>query len=863
MKPWTKFAAFFRKGKLDAEMAEEMRAHLELQTRENMRRGMAPDEARYAAQREFGGVEQIKEQARDQRGGRWLDQVRQDVRFSHRMMFRHPGFALAAILTFGLGIGFVTTVFTIINGIMLRPLPLPEGDRIMTVGLTTDHFPAARSQQTSFTHLALMDTRPVNLGLEGAANRQPAARVSADFLAMLQIQPAFGRTFFPAEYQPGRTTVALISDRLWREELGGAREVIGRVVRINGEPHTVIGVMPAGFAFPRSESLWRPLPDEPDAANNAEVLGRLRAGATPQQAATELTTIVRRLQPTKAGAAAPTVTVESFAGRHIKGAVRNVLLAILAATGLVLALACANVANLFLARASERSRELAVRAAVGATRSRLVVQLMTETCVLSVLGAAVGGWIAFAATQLSWRYIQGEQELTGGAPYWMNFQMDWRVFAFVAAATVLAAVLSGLAPALRASRADVNERLKAGGGGAMRLSRFSRVLVNVQMAGSVALVTTAGLFVTVFFAAQRKTLPYAPASVLTARLDLDPATYPTPERQAVLQERVMDAVRAQPGVEAVAFTTATSLRLSQRRIQLENESYARNEDAPWCGGESVTDDFFAALGTRLLAGRFFAHSDHADAPLVAVVTPAFVARFGGGQDVIGRRFRFGRNGPNARWITIVGVVSDPGSVKAGQEGDGARFYQPLRQNPAAAVTLVVRARGSAAALGETVRQAVLAADPDLPISKLLTSHRILELERIGINLPAVLFAVCGVAALLLATVGVYGVISLSVRNRTREFGVRLALGADPRAIVRLVLRDGVRDLALGLGAGLLLALGASAGVRSAFVGFIDRGGSGWIYLAVAGLLGGVGGLALFVPARRAAKVDPMVALRAE
>lgn len=847
-------------------MVEEMRVHLEMQGERHRAAGLDAEEARYAARREFGNLGRIQEQARDERGGRWAENLVRDVRFTARQLRKQPGFTIAAVLTLALGIGFVTTLFTIVNGIAFRGLPFAQAEQIVSIGLPSEHFAEAARQQTSCSSLALVRPGLVNLSGHLAASRQPAAFITDNLFELLRVRPALGRGFLPADSIAGAAKVALIGDPLWRQDFQGDGTVLNREIKIDGETHTIIGVMPAGFGFPRNESVWVPI-TEGVRQPGALIVGRLAHGVTARRAAEEFSRLGARLaalapEPGADRTESAAVEVIPFAQRSIKGVVRNLLTGILGATFLVLLLACANVANLILTRASERVRELALRSALGATRARLMVQMLTESLVLSLFGAALGVAGAWWGTGLIWNYATREAALTGGVPFWVNFKIDGAVLGFVAGVAVLASVLTGLAPAFRFSRVDVNQQLKDGSGTG-RVSRLTRVLVNVQMALSVCLVVAAGLFLTLLIAFNQKSFPYDPASVLTARVSLNERDYPTPAQRAAVVDGLLEKFAGSPEVAAAAATSAESFRAAGRQIEIEGETYARRSAIPAVLAESVSPAFFETLQLPLRDGRGFRAGDTATTPAVAVVNTAFAEKFGAHQSIVGRRFRLVGGNGDRDWIGVVGVVADAGSLKAAQRTDGPRFYRPLAQEPAAAVTLVVRARGEGRSLVTLIRRTVAARDPDLPLNQLHTVQHIVEMERIGINLPGMMLVMCGLGALALASVGVYGVVAFSVKIRTKEFGVRMALGASRRDILHLVVGGGLRQISFGLGAGVILALGASAMLSSMFLDFGRSAYDAWIYLAVVALLAGVALAALVIPARRAAAVSPMQALRCD
>lgn len=880
MKILRRLHSLFRRAQRERDMAEEMRLHLELQTEKNLAAGMDPDEARYAARRFFGGVEQIKERCRDQRGWRWLEDATADLRFAVRMLRKHPGFTLAAVLTLALGIGFVTTLYTMINGVAFARLPFEDSARIVNIDIPAPRFDDYARRQDSCEAIALAQPTSANVHLGAFVSRYSAAVVTTNFLDVLRTRPVIGRGFLPEDGRAGAPRTVLIGHHLWVQEFGQMGSIVGQEIKVNGETYTIVGVMADGFGFPFNQELWIPRrADEP--ITGGMVFGRLLPGVSKRQAAEQFSALARNLSPdaTRDGIAwnadaqngrgqrseFTKVEVVSFVDRMVKPALRVMLSSILGATFLVLLLACANVTNLVLARAVDRKKELAVRAALGAGRGRLIRQMVTENAIVSALGAAGGLWIAAWTTHALWGYIETERPLTGGSPFWMNFDVDGRVFAFVAAVAVLANVLTGLVPALRASRIDLDEALKEGSGGSLRVSKLSRVLVNVQMAFSVCLVTVAGLFVTVMLAFNHKELPYDAKAILTAQINLDEKRYDAVDVRHRFFEQLTEHLKTSPGVEAAALTSAESLRQAARpQIEVEGAVYPRDFDRPSCWLDVVSPSYFETFGVGLLTGRNFTAADNGSALPVAIVNTEFVQRFGADRNWIGRRFRIADDGATASpWITIVGIAPDLGSVKAGDRSRGAVIYRPLMQGEDRTMTVLLRASGEASRMAPTLRKAVAALDSDLAVARLQTVQEIVELERVGMNVFATLFIACGLGALLLASVGIYGVVAFAVKLRTREFGVRLALGATRSMITRLVLKDGSRQLRIGLAAGGMLALGAATLLRSMFFGFGQAGSGWWIYAGVLALLAGVAGAALLIPARRAAKVDPMVALRCE
>lgn len=788
-----------------------------------------------------------------------------DLRYESRQLYAKPGFTAAVVLTLVLGIGFVTTLFTMINGIAYSKLPFPEPHRIVTVGISANQYDVYAPQKTGIETFAFFRQVTANLRVKNYAVREPAVVVSTNFFDVLPASAAIGRTFTSSDGAANAERGVVIGYNFWLREYQGEADAIGSVVMMNGEAYTVIGVMPKGFAFPFNQQIWVARRAS-EAISDGMVFGRLSPQVSAQEASARLSAIANGLAaPAGVENLAPTtVQVQAFTKSMVKDAIRIMLVAILGATFLVLLLACANVTNLVLARAVDRRKELAIRAALGAGRSRLIRQMLTENLVLIGLGALGGVAVAWLSTRVIWSYMIREGELTGGVPYWMSFSFDGRVLFFVVVIAVVCSLITGLLPALQVSRVDLNEALKAGSRGSLKLSRLTRLLVNAQMAFSVCLVTVAAFFLAILHAYSQKTLPYDPANVLTAQIALEGPSYDSEPARTRFFGELAARLRSSAGVQAVGLNSSQSLRSApQVRFELEGKTYQRDRDRPVVTSETVSPGFMQVMNTRLQQGRDFSTTDGPDSMPVAIVNTAFVARFSGGDNLVGRRFRIAADDSEQPWATIIGIAPDLGSMKAGRSTAGPVVYRPLAQVTEKTMTLLVRASGDATRLSNTIRREAAALDPELPVSRIQTVAEILDLERIGMNAFGSLFVLCGLGALALATIGIYGVIAFSVRIRTREFGVRLALGSTPAAIVRLVMQQGLRQISVGLVIGVLLAGMASMMLSSAIEGFTRTAADVWIYASVVMLLGSVGAAALAIPAMRASRVDPMVALRTE
>jgi len=784
-----------------------------------------------------------------------------------RHLSRHRGFTTIAGLTLALGIGFVTVLFTIVNAVALRDLPVENASQVVSAGIDTSRVDDVARQQTSLEGLAAAAWAPRHVTVGERRTIRSGATISPNAFDLLRVRPIVGRALRVADALPGAPAVVVIGYGVWGEQFAGAADVVGRDIVIDGMVCQVVGVMPVGFGFPRNEELWQPL--EAGAAARAEgrqagtvVFGRLRHGVTAAEASAELTAIEARHRAVSSpGDPIVPVEVATYSRRTVKGAVMSILLLLLVATVLVLVLACANVTTLLLGQASRRGRELAVQASLGASRARLMSQMLVESLMLAILGACGGLLVAQWGVDWIAAVIATESALTGGPPYWVSFDLDLRVLGVAVGTTLVAAVLAGIAPALQASRIDFNEVLKGTSDRpGFRIGGFTRAVVHVQMAISVTLVVAAGLFLMAVSTILQTRLPYDPSSILTARLSLIEREYADPGSRARFFTTLSDRLRAHPQVSAVSLTSAESLRQGRRRVALEGRSYSRELDRPEVLFETVAPEYFNVFGAALLEGRDFGALDVPESSPVAIVNRAFASRLWPNEPAIGRRFRTGDGQP---WLTVIGVAPDLGTLRAAESQHAPAYYQAASQQPQQAMTVLLRGSTDASALSEILWRDVAALNPHLVPAQVHTALQIRDMERVGILLPAGLFIVCGLAALSLASIGVYGVVSFSVIQRAREIGIRLALGARRGVVVRMLVGQGLRSVAAGLGIGVVLALGASLVLRSVIANFGGSAFDMWIYGGVVALLGAVGLVALLVPALRGSRVNPLDALRVE
>ena len=806
-----------------------------------------------------------------------------DIRLALRSLLRAPVFAVVAVLMLAVGIGLSIYMFGAINAFALKPLPFAEPERLVhfeytdardssrNIALAQLDWLDLRERQQSLESLAAYAQGTANLGgIEGAPERLSGAFVSADVLPVLGVQPMLGRGIGEVDTQAGASRVAVIGNRVWQLRFHADAEVVGRSVRINGEATTIIGVMPEGFAFPVAESVWLPLSSDralaaAEGSPRVKTFGRLRAGVSRTQAEGEFASLMQGLAAERSlPLRGDRPKLEPFSDEFILPQIREATNAMFIAVLLVLLIACANVASLVLARSAGRARELGIRAALGASRRRLVVQVLAETVVVAVLATVLG----YAGADVAARVFDTTTSADNPLPYWVDFTLDLRDLAFCAGIALVAALLAGLVPALRAGRVDVQESLRDGGASSSGIGRGGRWLVSAEVALCVVLLVCAGVAVRSALHAQHSELGIDVDGVLTGRIGLFESTYP----DGAARQRFVDALRprleALPGVERVGFASTLPL------MGYERQEYARvgdvvgpDERHPQAWSSSIDDGFFAAFGIALREGRLFDAGDTAAAQRVAIVSAAFAAAAWPGQNAIGQRVQLSPKYAESPWLEVVGVVADSlqadylqAGVSAAKRGDG-NVFRPLAQDPPAFLSFALRMHGDEAALGEAVRAAVRAVDADLPVYWLQPMRDWRAKIFWGADLLATMFAAFAVFAVLLAVAGIHAVIAFDVARRTREIGVRRALGAQARAVLAMVLRRGVLQVALGVLVGLPLAFAFSR-----VLGDLMMPGSNvdpLVYAGVAGVLVLAVLAAVAVPARRALRVDPMVALRHE
>ncbi len=805
-----------------------------------------------------------------------METFRQDLRFAVRMLAKSPGFTAVAVLCIALGIGANTAAFSVVQAVLLRPFPYADPERIVGFHMTnlrreidegTPSYPELldfREQATSFTQMAAYGDRSLVVSGPEEPERVLGAMITANLFPLLGEQPVLGRNFREDEDHPGAPAVILLGHDLWMRRFDGDPGIVGKTVMVNSAPHTVVGVMKPRFRFPDDNDAWVPLGplahNEPRSDRGYDVLARLKPGVTLEQASAEMKTIAARLEKlhpdTNTGWSS---RVRSLRDEFADGNVRLVVLTMQGAVVFVLLIACANVANLLLARATARQREVAVRVAFGAGRWRIVRQLLTESVLIGLLGGVLG--ILFGYWGIRW--IEASMPAEDGPPYWIQFTIDGTVLLFTLGIAVLTGILFGLAPALQAARTDLNETLKEGGrgsGGSVRRNRLRSGLVVGEIALALVLLVGASLFVRSFLKLQNASAGFDTAPLLTMRIYLPGDRYEEAEPKTRRVEDVVRRLEALPGIEAVGVSNTIPLSGdgSGGGLVLDGRPFPRGEEPGifWTG---VTPHFFQALDIQVLRGRGFTDREGMERSAVALVNEDFVKRFFPDTEVLGRRFRV-QEEAEMGWITVVGVVPNFMTDDLDDEMEPAA-YLPYPYLATRSTGLTIRTALDPARATAQVRKEIRASDPELPIYEVYTMEQVRQQGYWEYRFFGGMFSVFGGLALFLAAIGVYGVLSYSVSQRVREIGVRVALGAQRRHVLRLIIGQGLTLALTGVGFGLLGAFATTRVIGSLLydVSPTDPLSFGLIAL----LLTAVAWLASFLPANRALAVDPLEALRNE
>ena len=799
----------------------------------------------------------------------------QDLKFAVRMLRKAPGFAAISILTLALGIGANTAIFSVVNAVLLRSLPFKDASQLGILNETARHvgvvsvsyldFLDWRQQSHSFAQMAAAEN--VSFNLSGIAQPENISgyAVSPNFLSLLGVRPALGRDFLPTEEKQGTELVVMLSYQLWQSHLGGDPQVLGRSIALDGKSYTIVGVLPAGFRFLDRSDILAPIginvADMGDRGGRGDmvVLGRLAPGVTLSQATVEMDTIAARLAAqypeSDAAVGARVISIrEAFAGDT-----RLAVLILFGAVVFVLLIACVNVANLFLVRGAARAREIAVRIAFGAGRARVIRQMLTESFLIAALGGAlglvVGAWgIAGLSYLMPPDYFQT-----------LGVRMDLSVFLFAGAMVMLVAFAFGIIPALQATRPDLQETLKEGGRSSTTGAgqhRLRGALAIAETALALVLLVGAGLMMKSLYRLVHVSPGFAPDRILSMRMDLRTAQYSKDPAILNFWQQLIDRVRAIPGVENAAVGTLLPLTDDHNRtdITLEGFPLPAPGEFPHPDYHEISAAYTGALGIPLVRGRTFTDADNETAPQVALINSTMARRFWPNEDATGKRFSWGRPSPDSKWVTIVGVVGDT-KLYGLDKPARLEIYVPYRQSPVNGMNLVVRSAVDPASLTSAIRATVASIDKDQPVSNIQTMREIVDNSISTRRLTLVLLGLFSGLALVLAAIGIYGVMAYSVALRTQEIGIRMALGAQHHDVLRLVLGQGARIALFGVLIGLAGAAALSRFLSSLL--FSVSANDPFTFAGVAALLIGVALFACYIPARRAMRVDPIIALRYE
>ncbi|MDZ7780514.1 MAG: ABC transporter permease [Gemmatimonadota bacterium] len=802
-----------------------------------------------------------------------------DVRYAFRMLFKHPGVSAIAVLALGLGIGLTAVMFSIVYGAIMRGLPFENGDRIVSVhranpsigaenmGVSIHDYVDWREQQRgSFTHLAAAYDGTINVRWSDEPERYFGSFLTANTFPALGVEPVVGRAFTEDEDEPGAPATVLLSHRVWMDRFDGDPNALGQVVKVNGEQAEIIGVMPEGFAFPNRSELWVPLRMNPLEIPRNEgtwltVFGPLAPGVDIDAAMTEMTGIAGRLaaeHPDTNEGVVP--VIQPFTERYVGTEATALLYTMLAAVSLVLLIACANVANLLLARSAQRTREVGIRTALGASRWRVVTQLVLEALALSLVATVVGTAIAWVGIDLFDRAVAPTNP-----PFFMRFALDGPILLFMVAAASASAVIAGGIPALKASGMDVSEVLKdeSRGSSSLHIGRLSKVLVVGEIAMSLGLLVGAGLMTKSITTLRDYDYGFDTDDVFTTRLGLFEAEFPDATSRRAFYDELERRVREAPGVRAAALgTLLPGLGSGQTRISVEGVTYSEDRDHPLARSGSVSPGYFETVGVSLIEGRDFTDLDEAGSDPVAIVNRSFASTHFPGEPAVGRRLKPGRSDADASWLTIVGVAPDLFMEGVGNtEGDPEGFYRPIAQSDARFMSVLARGPLEPMTLTEPVRRAVTAVHSDTPVYYSATLAERIDENTWFFNVFGSLFVVFGAAALFLASIGLYGVMSFSVARRTSEVGIRMALGASQKQVLSLILRQGIVQIGVGLVIGLGLALLIARALSTAL--FEVSPNDPAVFVSIIVLLTVTGVAATLVPAMRATRAEPASALRYE
>ena len=875
--------ALFRRRAEETELNEELRFHFEQQVEKLRLAGMTEAEARRRARLAFGGHEQVKEDCREARGTSFVENARQDVRYAIRQLRANPTFAVVIVLTLALSIGANSAIFSVIDGVLIQSLPYRQPHRLVRLFLSNASYPKfpinpfdfrdLRARSKSFDGMAAYVHGDLQLSGSGEPIRLTGVGITSGYFRVLGLAPQLGREFDVKAEIPGNGLQVILSDRVWRSRFGAAQDIIGRKITLNEQPYTVIGVMPAGTAHPGNEhqplaygedvDAWWPFTFEGDPAKRGshylEVIARLKPGVGIAQANAELSTLLTQIGKEHGGYDWKMLVISL--NDEVVGKSRQLLLVLLGAVAMVLLIACANAANLMLTRAAARQREIAVRVALGAQRSRVVRQLLTESLLISCVGGVLGLTMALVGVKLL------VSLLPANFPRAHDIHVSIPVFLFTLLVSVATGVLFGLAPALQAARTDPREGLHKGGRaatGSGHQGRLRNALVISEVGLACVLLIGAGLMLRSLLNLMHLNPGFQTEHVLTAVLSLPQERYKTPESLIRFYDELPRGIRALPGVQSAGLGSDipwTGYNDNIGGFTIEGKQPPPHEEFH-ARYHLATPGYFRALGTPLLRGRFFTDADKLDAPLVLIINHAMAERYWPGEDVVGKRLTFEDKPKEKNWITIVGVVAD---VKDQPNSPGAEpaFWWPFLQTGYGSqnLLLAVRSASDPQLLVDAVRRQVARLDPALAVADVRSMDKIVTASVATPRFAFVLVGLFGALAIVLAAIGTYGVIAYSVSQRTAEFGLRMALGARQFDVLRLVLIQAAKIILSGTVIGVLLALVLARGLKSLIYGVSPA--DPLTFAAIGFAVVAIAIFACYIPARKATLADPMVALRSE
>lgn len=811
-----------------------------------------------------------------------MDTLLKDITYGIRSLLKHPAFTALVIVTLALGIGASTAIFSVVNTVLLRPLPYRQADRIIAiqeldakgkrVQVTPANFLDWRAQNTVFEHLAAILTRPANLASQDQAERVELAMTSVNFFSVFGVDPVRGRLFIPSDEQAGHAKVVVMSHALWQRRFAGEPELVGKPITIDGQSYTVVGIAPAGFQYPDKTEIWVPpfrlAPALNERMDPTQVRGfgmlsavaLMKPGVSLPGVVSEMDTIVARLRQQYPDTNNRRFNRVVSLQTHLVGETKPMLLLLFGAVGFVLLIACANVANLLLAGAASRQKEMAIRTALGASRWRVMQQLLTESTILALGGGALGLFLALWGVALMTKLLPQD------FPRLAEISMDWRVLGFTLGASVLTGILFGLAPALQISRTDVQESLKESGRGASsgkRHNRLRNLLIVAEVALSVVLLVGAGLLFRSFIQLQSVNAGFTPQQVLTVRLTPSGPSYKADADFMSFYSRVMQGISALPGVQDVgAVNTLPLAKGPTTGIRIEGAPLLTQDKWPSTNYRGVSSDYFRAMNIPVVQGRAFTERDTANAPLVMIINQAMARRDFPNENPIGKRISFGGNDPKGQpvWWEIVGVTADVRNLELREEAS-PELYTSALQDTWSGMSVVVRTTVEPASLASGVRRIVADVDKSAPVSEVKTMEHIVDEAVTQPRFNLFLLGLFGGIALLLSAAGIYGLTAYAVTQRTHEFGIRMALGAQVGDVLKMILGQGMRLIGVGVVIGLIASFALTRLLKSLLFGVSVT--DPLTFVAIAVVLMSVALLACYIPARRATKVDPLMALRYE